>query len=83
MQTSNFRGIDLSGEVAIMGTILQFRPSNRQDAPRADIGEHCEIVIFPGVRIERHDDSVDLAARLSGPKGSFNGFGGRRPRKTS
>jgi hypothetical protein len=40
-------------------------------------------VIFPGVRIERHGDNVDLAARLTSPKGSFDGFGGRRPRKTS
>jgi hypothetical protein len=79
----SIRGIDLSGEVAIMGTILQFRASNRQDTPRTHGAGPCEIVIFPGVRIERHDDSVDLAARLSDPKGSFNGFGGRRPRKTS
>jgi hypothetical protein len=79
----SIRGIDLSGEVAIMGTILQFRASNRQDAPRTNGAEPCEIVIFPGVRIERHGDSVDLAARLTSPKGSFDGFGGRRPRKTS
>jgi hypothetical protein len=83
MQTPNFRRIDLSGEVAIMGTILQFRPSQRREPSRTTKADRCQIVIFPGVRIERHGDSVDLAARLTSPKGSFDGFGGRRPRKTS
>jgi hypothetical protein len=43
----------------------------------------CEVVIFPGVRIERHE--VDLSHRLFDSTGSdFDDFGGKpRPRKTS
>ncbi|WP_141687870.1 hypothetical protein [Stappia indica] len=54
-----------------MGTVLNFhcgyRPGRpaRRTSPR---GRHvsAEIVIFPGVRIERHDDvqALDLGARI-------------------
>lgn len=66
-----------------MSTVLSFyrdvaRP-RRLDRPSGQ----CEIVIFPGIRIERHD--VDLAFRLNDAAGSgdFDGFGGSWPRKTS
>jgi hypothetical protein len=80
--------IDLAGEIAAMGTLLQFKALDRKAAARAVATGRCEIVIFPGVRIERHDDSgsLDLGARLTEAAGSgpFDGVGGsRRPRKTS
>jgi hypothetical protein len=67
-----------------MSTVLQFRQSLQR--PRTIMGatQPCEVVIFPGVRIERHE--VDLAQRLRDCAGSddFEGFDGRpRPRKTS
>lgn len=69
-----------------MGTILSYRPLERRK--RQDKGARsgaCEIVIFPGVRIERHD--LDLSHRLRDSAGTddFNGLGGKRgrPRKTS
>jgi hypothetical protein len=70
-----------------MSTVLEFRqlatarPRQRRGIGTAHVGE---IVIFPGVRIERHD--LDLGHRVRDSAGSddFNGLGGkRRPRKTS
>lgn len=66
-----------------MSTILSFsRDPSRPRRTSGPVGE-CEIVIFPGIRIERHD--VDLAYRLNDTigTGDFDGFGGSRPRKTS
>ena len=67
-----------------MSTVLQFRQSPLR--PRATMSppSSCEVVIFPGVRIERHE--VDLAHRLLDSAGSeiFSDLGGKpRPRKTS
>lgn len=69
-----------------MGTILSYRRlerRTRREGRRKD--DACEIVIFPGVRIERHD--LDLSHRLRDSAGTddFNGLGGKRgrPRKTS
>ena len=68
-----------------MGTVLDFRllttakPRDRADAPAV-----AEIVIFPGVRIERCD--LDLGHRIknSAGIGEFNGLGSsHRPRQTS
>ena len=69
-----------------MGAILRFRASTRRTMPKevAALGRPCEIVIFPGVRIERHD--LDLGHRLrdSVGRGEFGDIGGGRlPRKTS
>jgi hypothetical protein len=68
-----------------MSTILSFRRDGAARARRpAGPAAACEIVIFPGVRIERHE--VDLAYRVSdvAATGDFDGFGGNdRPRKTS
>lgn len=69
-----------------MGTVLRFRPSVRPPAAGRAPGQEpvCEVVIFPGVRIERHD--VDLSHRLRDSAGrhDFDGIGrGPRPRKTS
>ena len=68
-----------------MGTVLDFS-HNALPRPRVKsrTAEDCEIVIFPGVRIERHE--ADLGHRLRDSAGSddFNRLGGkRRPRKTS
>jgi hypothetical protein len=56
----------LSAKVMVMGTILTF-PRDRllQSAKDAHSGP-AEIVIFPGVRIERYDFS--LADRLPPPR---------------
>jgi hypothetical protein len=56
----------LSAKVKVMGTILTF-PRDRplQSAKDAHSGP-AEIVIFPGVRIERYDFS--LADRLPPPR---------------
>jgi hypothetical protein len=70
-----------------MSTVLEFRPvaSTRRRERRAAIIAG-EIIIFPGVRIERHDHDLDLGHRVrnSAGNGDFNGLGhGRRPRRTS
>jgi len=70
-----------------MSTVLEFRPvaSTKRRERRGEIFAG-EIVIFPGVRIERHAHDLDLGHRLrdSAGNGDFNGLGGRgRPRKTS
>ena len=67
-----------------MGTVLPFRADSRDrladDAPQAGT---CEIVIFPGVRIERQgkragpDEYGSPGSKLDGTNGR------RRPRKTS
>jgi hypothetical protein len=73
-----------------MGTVLQFgeTETKRSRSDRAPLAGECRIVIFPGVRIERHDDNprLDLGHRLRDSAGhdSFDGInGGRRPRKSS
>ena len=67
-----------------MSTVLQFRQGPQQRRAIVGAMQPCEVVIFPGVRIERHE--VDLSQRLRDCAGSddFEGFDGRpRPRKTS
>jgi hypothetical protein len=69
-----------------MGTVLEFKPLAllRPRQRRDEAVDASEIVIFPGVRIERHD--LDLGHRVRDSLGSddFNGLGGKpRPRKTS
>lgn len=68
-----------------MGIVVEFRPQTaakpREGADRIAVGE---VVIFPGVRIERYD--LDLGHRVKNSAGSndFNGLGPwPRPRKTS
>ncbi len=65
-----------------MATILRLDSSRRPKAERPPPGmtASCEIVIFPGVRIERHD--LDLGHRVRDTVGR-SGSGSRRPRKTS
>ena len=68
-----------------MGTVLDFRP--RPAAARGernDTGNAAEIVIFPGVRIERYD--LDLGYRLVNSAGNqmFDGLGSATwPRQSS
>jgi hypothetical protein len=68
-----------------MGTVLEFRPpAMAKSRDGTDVPADGEIVIFPGVRIERYD--LDLGHRLKHSAGShaFDGLGPkRRPRQTS
>lgn len=68
-----------------MSTILRFRdkPSRRRPGAETRRDAECEIVIFPGVRIERQ--SVDLGHRLrnTAGRGEFNHLGSQRPCRTS
>jgi hypothetical protein len=71
-----------------MGTVLNFKSSagTARSRPAAGDRRNCEIVIFPGVRIERHDLDLDLSHRLrdSAGRDDFGDLGGgSRPRKTS
>jgi hypothetical protein len=70
-----------------MGTVLNFNCRDRE-RPAGDARAHgeqdCEIVIFPGVRIERDGGRDNPGARPSSGRGKLDGTGGRRrPRKTS
>ena len=40
-----------------MGALLQFKPSTQSETERRRRPQPGEIVIFPGVRIERHLDA--------------------------
>lgn len=71
-----------------MSTVLTFRASvsTRKSVPSGK-SRPCEIVIFPGIRIERHEEpGIDLGHRLADAAdlGNFDSLGGgRMPRKTS
>ena len=69
-----------------MGTVLSFKgavaPLPRRDPPRTTTA--AEIIIFPGVRIERHAGQPASPADGDSGDGGFDGVGGkRRPRKSS
>ncbi|MEO8667567.1 MAG: hypothetical protein ABI399_03565 [Bauldia sp.] len=68
-----------------MGTILSYRQTDtRKPRQPIDARADCEIVIFPGVRIERHDLDLGIRLRDSAGNGEFDTIGGNpRPRKTS
>jgi hypothetical protein len=55
-----------SAKVKVMGTILTFPRDRLQQSARQTHSGPAEIVIFPGVRIERYDFS--LADRLPPPR---------------
>ncbi len=65
-----------------MGTIIHLNPQQKTAAPPA-AGQtpRCEIVIFPGVRIER--DAPPLAAETGGRQTDGDVAHRRRPRKSS
>ncbi len=69
-----------------MGTVLSFKgavaPLPRRDT--RGMTTSGEVVIFPGVRIERHGQDSALPTDLDSGDGGFDGVGGkRRPRKSS
>ncbi len=70
-----------------MGTILHFRAPHHADDAVAGRRRHdrpCDVIIFPGVRIERQ--GVDLSYRLrdTAGRGAFDDIAGTQlPRKTS
>jgi hypothetical protein len=68
-----------------MGTILSYRQTATRKPRSGDERQRdCEIVIFPGVRIERHDLDLGMRLRDSAGSGDFKTIGGSpRPRKTS
>jgi hypothetical protein len=66
--------------------VLSFKgavaPLPRRDPPRTTTAG--EIIIFPGVRIERHAEQPASPADGDSDDGGFDGVGGkRRPRKSS
>jgi len=69
-----------------MGTVLSFKRA-LVPLPRRDSGivtTTGEIVIFPGVRIERHPSESVMPADSDSDDGGFGGVGGKRhPRKSS
>jgi len=67
-----------------MGTLLQL-PIVSRKAGEAAAGDHgCEIVIFPGVRIERPDVDLGHRVRDTAGRGQFDSLGGNgRPRRSS
>jgi hypothetical protein len=67
-----------------MSTVLEFRSSTTRLSRRRD-GDSaaCEIVIFPGVRIERESPAtLDLAHRLRASLALEGEGGDDRPRQT-
>jgi len=67
-----------------MATILTFTPPRPDGmrSPRTDRADPCHIVIFPGVRIERHDVDLSFRLRDSIGRGDCRDIGGVT-RKTS
>jgi hypothetical protein len=68
-----------------MGDVLHFRADGRDRSSQAVARAQCEIVIFPGVRIERMAPAdSDPGAGEPPPLGKLDGTNGRRrPRKGS
>ena len=68
-----------------MGTVLEFKlPAAAKLRDRTDGLALGEVVIFPGVRIERYDLDLGHRVKESAGTGDFRGLGPtRRPRKTS
>jgi hypothetical protein len=69
-----------------MGTVLSFKgtiaPYPRRDQRSATLAG--EIVIFPGVRIERHEREASPEKATDSGSDGYDGLGGNgRPRKSS
>jgi hypothetical protein len=66
-----------------MGAVLTFQQTTRRRGRKPAEQKAGEIVIFPGVRIERHQ--LDLSHRVKRTAGrtSFDSLDGGRPRKSS
>lgn len=67
-----------------MSTVLKLSFDGRKPRSRVRTGdESCEIIIFPGVRIERHD--LDLGHRVRNATGNddYDLDGSGRRRKSS
>lgn len=66
-----------------MGELLTFTPPSRLESRTerpARIGATAEIVIFPGIRIERHETGCARAdGRTPRPTGGSSGGQRRRP----
>jgi hypothetical protein len=58
--------VRFESEVMVMGTILTFPRERLPQSATPTLSEPAEIVIFPGIRIERYDFS--LADRLPPPR---------------
>ncbi|HVZ13907.1 MAG TPA: hypothetical protein VG894_05555 [Bauldia sp.] len=66
-----------------MSTVLEFRNAAGRPSRRRDDSAACEIVIFPGVRIERETPAtLDLAHRLRASLAMEGEGGDGRPRQT-
>ena len=53
-----------------MNIVVPFPQRRERPVGRCPTETTCEVVIFPGVRIERHD--VDLGARLADTAGTVD-----------
>jgi hypothetical protein len=75
------RGFGTLEGMGTMGTIHEFPQWRAQRSPPAARGLDAQVVIFPGVRIERDDAADKPVPRRAGPANSPDG--GRQTRKTS
>ena len=69
-----------------MATILEFRRAAGPTSRVAELkdGVPGQIIIFPGVRIERHEGETPPPEGSEPGSGDYDGVGGkRRPRKSS
>ncbi|MEZ5923898.1 MAG: hypothetical protein R3D57_05885 [Hyphomicrobiaceae bacterium] len=68
---------------AKMGIVVEFRPQAGREQALLSAGQSAEIVIFPGVRMERWPESpaietVDTPTKQAGPSVGGKGRGKRR-----
>lgn len=67
-----------------MSTVLEMkRWSRKASSQTASTNGPCEIVIFPGVRIERHDIDLGHRVRKTIDNDDYDGMGGSSRRRKS
>jgi hypothetical protein len=68
-----------------MGNIIQFQPPGRKPGQHTDTaGSRAgSLIIFPGVRVERHDIDLSSRVREAVSEAVTTEIDGGRPRRTS